>query len=63
MKKEIEEVISRINIVKFIIVPKVVCGLNATLIKILTQFFTKLERSILYLIWKEKKRKRTLKGT
>ena len=41
-----------INIVKMAILPKSLYRFNAILVKILTQLFTDLERTIINLIWK-----------
>jgi hypothetical protein len=46
--------IGRINIVKIAILPKVIYRLSAAPIKIPTQFFKDMERTILKLIWKGK---------
>jgi hypothetical protein len=68
LKKEIKDLrrwkdlpcswIGRINIVKMAIFPKGMYRLNAVPIKILTQFFTELERAICKFIWSNKKPKR-----
>ena len=47
--------IDRINIVKMTIWPKTVYRFNAILIKIPTQLYIELERSILKFIWNNKK--------
>jgi hypothetical protein len=68
LKKEIEEDlrrwkdlpclwIGRINIVKMAISPKAIYRFNEISIKILTQFFIGLERSICKFIWNKKKKK------
>ena len=48
-------VISRINIVKMVILPKQIYRFNAMLLKISIIFFTNSENTILKLIWKKKK--------
>jgi hypothetical protein len=66
LKKEIEEDlrrlkdlpcpwIGRVNIVKMAILPKAIYRCNSILIKIPTQFFIKLERTICKFIWKDRK--------
>jgi hypothetical protein len=66
LKKEIKENIrrwkdppcsgiGRVNIVKMTILPKAICRFNTIPIRILTQFFTEIERTILNSAWKNKK--------
>jgi hypothetical protein len=65
LKKEIEDMrrwesppcscISRINIAKMSTLPTAIYKFNEIIIKILTQFFTNLERTILNVTWKNKK--------
>jgi hypothetical protein len=47
--------ISRINIIKMAVLPIAMYTFNVILIKIPSQFFTDLERTILNLIWKNQK--------
>ena len=66
LNKETEEVIRKwkdllcsqigwINITKMVILPKAIYRYSEILIKIPTQFFTNLERTILSFIWKNRK--------
>jgi hypothetical protein len=66
LKKEIEEAlrkrkdlpcsrIGRINIVKVAILPKAIYRFNELPIKITTQFFTELSKTICKFIWNNKK--------
>ena len=65
LKKEIEAVIRRwkdspcslisgINIEKMAIIPKAICSFNTIHIKIPEQFFTDLNRTILYFVWENR---------
>ena len=47
--------IGRINTLKVIILPKVICRLHAILDKIPISFLTKLEKASLKFIWKHKR--------
>jgi hypothetical protein len=65
LKKEIEDLrrwkdhlcswIGRIKVLKMAILTKAIYSFNAILLKIRTQFFTKLERAICKFIWNNKK--------
>ena len=47
--------IGRVNIVKMIILPRVICRFNAVSTKIPRPFFTELEQIILKFVWKFKR--------
>ena len=53
--------LERINIVKMAILPKAIYRFSAIPIKIPTQFFTNLERTIINFIWKNQEPKRSKK--
>ena len=46
--------IGRLNIVKMVILPKLICRFNAILIKISMIFFSEIEKLILIFLWSYK---------